>query len=84
MKHTLGLIALCLALGVVLFFALAHLLVRRPDDALTAQKPVYKFRGYDESKAVAAAKRAGQTAAQMAEQDRLLGQKRNPLRRVRA
>lgn len=87
MKHTLGLIALCLALGLVVFFALANLLValarRRPDDALTVQTPRQVYTGYDESKAVAAAKRAGQTAAQMAEQDRLLKQRQSPLRQVR-
>lgn len=83
MKATVGFVLLALACGVVAFFALAHLFVaymrRRPDPALTLQTPQVKFRGYDESKAVAAAKRAGQTAAQMAEQDRLLNLKKNPL-----
>ena len=47
------------------------------------QTPIPRFTGYDEAKAVAAAKRAGQTTAQMAEQDRLARQRKSGLSAVR-
>lgn len=76
MTRPFGLVLLLLMGGAVGGYALVRLLVawdrRRPDAALQLQTPQIRFTGYDQHKAEAGAKRRGQTAAQMAEADRVV------------
>lgn len=78
---------ICVAFGVLALYVAVAVIRRLPEPVDPVWKPTgiaQKFAGYDQGKAEAAARRNGQTAAQMALRDRKPKAKSNvvPLRKT--